>query len=286
MKTILIATDFSESATHAVSYGYYLAQQIKANIILCNAITVPAEMPKSRLVVWPMDTYDSLLNTSISEITQLKGILELIDPSNDFHPVISCVNEEGTLSEVVQNVSNNQDVDLVIMGTHKRLGISCFMLGDHTRSMIDNVKGLILFIPIVAKIQSISKIAYAADFKHPKEGLASFNIILSLARVLDAKIILTHIYNEKHNSPDFHNWAKQSLINLQKSSDYDAITYKFLPHEEVEQGLSVFCEQEDVDLLAMVHRPYNLIGSIISGSKTKKVAKSISIPLLVLPVNY
>jgi nucleotide-binding universal stress UspA family protein len=51
MKTFLVATDFSANARHAAEYGYSIAKQIKANIILCNAVIVPAEMPQSGLVV-------------------------------------------------------------------------------------------------------------------------------------------------------------------------------------------------------------------------------------------
>jgi len=39
MKTILLATDFSESSKDAARYGYALACQIKANVLLANAMT-------------------------------------------------------------------------------------------------------------------------------------------------------------------------------------------------------------------------------------------------------
>ena len=46
MKKILIATDFSANAKHAAEYGYTIASQVKAGIILCNTFIVPAEMPR------------------------------------------------------------------------------------------------------------------------------------------------------------------------------------------------------------------------------------------------
>ena len=285
MKTILITTDFSEGATHAANYGYQLAQQLKANIVLGNAVTVPAEMPQAGLSVWPMHSYESLLQASIDDSHQLKSDLESFSVVADFRPLISCVNEEGTIQEVVESITTTQKIDLIVMGTHGSRGLNSFLLGNHTRSMIDEAKQPILFIPPAAKIKKVKKIAFAADFKHPKEDLVSFYSVLSLARLLDAEIVLTHIYNEKHNTPEYHNWAKQSLIELRESSNYDAITYKFLQDDETESGLTLLCEQENVGLLAMVHRPHNFFDTLINGSKTQKMAEHISIPLLVLPVN-
>jgi hypothetical protein len=48
MKTILFPTDFSENAKHAIRYGYYLSRQIKADIVLCNAVIIPAEATAGR----------------------------------------------------------------------------------------------------------------------------------------------------------------------------------------------------------------------------------------------
>ena len=49
MKTVVIATDFSDNAKHAAEYGYALATQFKADIVLCNAFIVPAEVPDARV---------------------------------------------------------------------------------------------------------------------------------------------------------------------------------------------------------------------------------------------
>lgn len=285
MKTILIATDFSDVATHAVNYGYQLALQIKANIVLCNAVTVPAKLPQAGLLVWPMDSCESLLQASIDDLNQLKLNFDSFKVPTDFRPYISCFNEEGTIQAVVKSLTDTQIIDLIILGTHRSQGLSSFMLGNQTRSMINEANQPILLIPPAAKIKKVKKIAFAADFKHPKQDLSSFYAVLTLAKLLDAEIVIIHIYNEKHNTPEYQNWAKQSLTELWESSDYDAITYKYLQNDETESGLNLLCNQENVGLLVMVHRPHNFLDSLINGSKTQKMAEHISIPLLVLPVN-
>jgi nucleotide-binding universal stress UspA family protein len=114
MKTILFATDFSANARHAAEYGYSLAKLIRANIILCNAIIVPAEMPQAGLVVWPMEESDMLLIDSTKELQQLKTHLENADRGQGFKPGIVCKNESGAMTDVVQSVISNDLVDLVV----------------------------------------------------------------------------------------------------------------------------------------------------------------------------
>ena len=66
MKKILIATDFSANAAHAAKYGYAIASQIKADVVLCNAFIVPAEVPQAGMLVWPQLEYDELVESSAS----------------------------------------------------------------------------------------------------------------------------------------------------------------------------------------------------------------------------
>ena len=64
MKKILIATDLSANAKNAAKYGYSLAVDIKANLVLYNAFIVPAELPESAIIAWPKFEYEELLKVS------------------------------------------------------------------------------------------------------------------------------------------------------------------------------------------------------------------------------
>ena len=72
MKKLLIATDFSHNANHAAVYGYYLAKQLRANITVCNAFIVPAEVPQAGVVVWPMDDFNTISKTILDELEAVK----------------------------------------------------------------------------------------------------------------------------------------------------------------------------------------------------------------------
>ena len=60
MKNLLIATDFSVNANHAAGYGYFLASQLKEDIILCNTFFLPADVHQSSMIAWHLVEYDEL----------------------------------------------------------------------------------------------------------------------------------------------------------------------------------------------------------------------------------
>jgi len=282
MKTILLPTDFSANAKHAAEYGYRLAKQIKANVMLCNAVIVPAEMPQAGFIAWPMEEYDVLMDESADELRKLKAVLA--DDKDAFKPLISCFNEVGSTADVVNSIIAKKKIDLVVMGTHGRTGLSGFLLGNHSRMLIDSITKPLLLVPAQAPETSVKKIAFATDFKQPEKDLESIYDLIPLAKSLNAEILLTHIYDGKDQSPEFRKWIKHFLAELSDKADYPHIYYRLVKNDLAEKGLDWLCEHGEVDMLAMVHRPHNFFDNLLKGSCTQKMAAHISIPLLVFPV--
>jgi nucleotide-binding universal stress UspA family protein len=281
MKTLLIPTDFSPNAKHAVEYGYKLAKQIKANVVLCNAVVVPAEMPQAGFIAWPMDEYDLLIDESTEELKKLKAGLG--HDKDAFTPLISCFNEVGTTADIVNGLIAKKNIGLVVMGTHGSYGLSSFLFGNHTRILIDTITKPLLLVPPQAPGMPIKKIAFAADFKQPENDLGSVYELIPLAKALNAEILITHIYDGKDQSPEFHKWITNFLTDLSNKADYPHIYYRLVRNDYAEEGLDWLCKHGQIDMLAMVHRPHTFFDSILKGSYTQKMATRITIPLLVFP---
>lgn len=283
MKTLLVATDFSANASHAVEYGYNLAKHIKANIILCNAVIVPAEMPQSGLVVWPMDQSDELLTDSIKELQHLKKYLETADLETGFKPGITFKNQSGMVTDVVQTLISNEQVDLLVMGTHGSSGLSQFLLGNHSSNMINNTTKPLMLISPETQVLPVKKIAFATDFTHPESDLESLYHLIPLAKLLHAEILLTHIYNEQIPSPELKKIIEHFMIEVSNKANYPHIYYRSVKNSHMETGLSWLCEHGQVDMLVMVHRPHSFFYKLLKSSHCEKMAGHIAVPLLVFP---
>ena len=283
MKTILFATDFSANARHAAEYGYNLAKLIKANIILCNAVIVPAEMPQAGLVAWPMEESDMLLMDSTRELQQLKTHLENADHEEGFKPGITCKNESGVVTDVVQSVITNDLVDLVVMGTHGSSGLSQFLLGNHSRNMIDTATKPLMLISPETPVLPVKKIAFATDFIHMESDLKCLYHLIPLAKSFNAEILLTHVHSEQAPSAELKDQIEQFMVQVSNKANYPHIYYRSLKNSHVETGLGWLCEHGQIDMLVMIHRPHSFFYKLLRSSHCEKMAGHIAVPLLIYP---
>jgi nucleotide-binding universal stress UspA family protein len=279
MKKFLFPTDFSANAKHALDYGYSLAKQVKANIIICNAVIEPAEVPQSGLVSWPLEESELLLEDSSHELRLLREHLEGKEETISFNPIVTCRNEAGTLMDMVNHLGHDLDIGLVIVGTHGSSGLTTLLLGNHSRQMIDEITRPLLLVPPAAPILPIKKIAFATDFKNPSKDLECIYTLITLARPLNAEILITNIFDEDEHVAE---WFMNELVN---KANYPHIYYRVIEASHTVAGLDWLCEHGDIDMLAMVHRSHNFIDSLFRRSQTQKMANHIPIPLLVFPVN-
>lgn len=284
MKTLLIATDFSAGAKHAAEYGYQMARKLMTNIVLCNAIIVPAEIPQAGMIVWPMEEYDLLKQDSDRELKLLKQHLEEADHGG-FHPSVSCINSSGTVVSVINDFIEEHKIDLVVMGTHVSGGLSQLLLGNHAENMIDAAKVPVLLVPPGAAVSDCTKIAFATDFRQPASDLENIYSLIPMAKFLNAEILIAHVNREHFPQPEFEKVNKDFFTQISNKANYSRIYYTILNEDRTENGLDWLCEHEQIGMLAMVHRSRSFIGSLLAGSHTKKMARHIGIPLLVIPEN-
>lgn len=282
MKNLLIATDFSHQARHAAEYGYNLAKQLKLNVLLCNALIVPAEVPQAGLVVWPMEEQDILQEGSTSELQRLKAHLEITDHTDKFRPCITYSNEIGSVGDVV-NGQLTDKTNLVVMSTHSEDFLGTLLVGNHSKSMIDQTRQLLLLVPPTAKVKPVRKIAFATDFVALDENVEAIYKLIPLAKLLNAEILVTHVHHDKEQSPELLQWLREFLVELSNCAGYPHIYYRIIENTNTEEGLDWLCAHGDIDILAMLHGKYDFIDRILYGSHTQKMADHIQIPLLVIP---
>lgn len=281
MKTFLVATDFSATAQHAAGYAYAFAKQVNADLLICNAVIVPAEVPMASAMVWPIDECENLLENSLAELKKLKSNLELSDVTGSYKPQVRCFNEAGTLNDIVGQLVASQKVRLTIIGTHGTRGLNQFILGNHSRDFINHTTTPLLLVPGDAPARAVRRIAFAADFKKPDQDLAAIYSLIELARTLNAEILLTYVCDTTYESPEFQAWINQFIADLSSKSDYTPIFYRIIRNKHVVLGLDWLCEHGQIDMLAMVHRSKSFMENLFRGSHTQRMAQHIPVPLLV-----
>lgn len=283
MKTIVIATDFSEGSKDTASYGYHLARQVRSNVMLCHAIIIPAEIPQAGMVFWQDEEYELLLNDSATALLELKEVLDNSLPATGFRPVISCKSQPGIMADVVKALAGLPDIVLIVSGTHQGGAFSNLLLGNHASNLLDSSDKPVLLVAPGATFRPVKKIAYATEFKDPENDLQHIYQLVYWAKQLNAEVLLVHICNEKRKSPALKEKIADYLIGISNNADYPNIYYRLINSERVDEGLDWICDHGQIDMLAMVHQQRNLFGELFAHSHTKQMAGHLQLPLLVFP---
>ena len=282
MKNLLLLTDFSATADNAVSYGYQLAKEIKANVLLCNVVDIPAQIPQFETLVMPLPGYDYSLSDNEKELNKISERLEHQGPHADFRPVITCIEEAGRLSDVVTNLTQRHSIDLVIMGIHVNKGIIEWALGNHVNELIDLTKIPVLVIPKNSRYKKIRKMALAAN--HNNKELNAVSLISKLAKKLNAELFLFRVLDDQHGKEEI--MAERGLLTeIKKLTGEVKFSVRTAVNGSVEKQLRSLSKVEHIDLLMMIHQHKSLLSDLVLGSHSRKMAGITDLPLLVVPEN-
>jgi nucleotide-binding universal stress UspA family protein len=280
MKTILVPTDFSESAKNAALYAAHVAKAIDAKITLCHAIKVPMDAAYAAQVAWPLEDYDTLTAEADVELKQLAATLqaEVMAPHAtkiDTHCGV------GDVSDVVRNLLSYQKCLMTVMGMSGAGAVSRFFLGSNTEDMIGKANGPVLLIPAHAAFKAVKKIAFATDLSYGDVEL--IHVTASLAAYFNAEILIAHVTIDDYGKGEERVAIDNFLNEVTCKANYPAIYYRHIKNGSVNDGLKWLCDNAMVDMLVMVHRKVSSVDQLFGSSHTKKTAHYIEIPLMVLP---
>jgi nucleotide-binding universal stress UspA family protein len=122
---ILAPTDFSESSKQAVTCAYELAQTFGAKLILLNV----AELPVYPVEVFPPSTEGTTLLDNLEDRARL-DLAQLLPKGENARVEVICQAVPGTPYCKIIEVAEAAKVDLIVMATHGRTGLSHLVMGS------------------------------------------------------------------------------------------------------------------------------------------------------------
>ncbi|MBL8914559.1 MAG: universal stress protein [Archangium sp.] len=129
-RTILIATDFSEQAEKATTYGLELARAFGARVHLVHTWAVS--------FVSSADLPTAVPATFIDDVA--KGAQQALDEALKRHQAagvtLTGAAAYGDARDVVVDTARQMGADLIIVGTHGRRGVRRALLGSVAESVV------------------------------------------------------------------------------------------------------------------------------------------------------
>lgn len=281
MKTNPSPTNFTSNATHIAEYGYQLAKQLKANVILCNTESIPGEAAEAGIVVWPVEEGYGLSDGYQEELELLKAHLNQLNPDGEFRPGVTFVNQSGITKFIVNTIARTQNIDFVLISKPGSNGLSTFFLGNNGKNMIKSLVKARILVPPLARTAPIRKIAFAIDLKNTESDLEAVDKLIPFAKELNAEILITHIHTKNDTSPNFDGYMAHFLTKVSNDPACPNIFYRTTNFDSLEKGLNWLCEYGQVDMLAMHTLQGSFFHSLSNQSYNEKMVNTLPVPLLV-----
>jgi nucleotide-binding universal stress UspA family protein len=269
MKTILIATDFSESASNAADYAVKLAKQYNFNIILLYVFHIPVVATEAPVVVMSMDELEKINMSSLKEYEkQLRA-------KHQLNSAIECIVRPGFVNDEISEIVKERSVDLVVMGITGAGKFKELLIGSNTTKVVRNIDCPTLIVPENASYNGINTIAFACDFEETKEQ--TLHQLKSFIEIANSKLLVLNVVDPSKEIQD----EKLSGIKLDIFENV-AHSIHFQEDGDLVHAINKFIDENKVDILIMIPHKHNVFERIFNQSNTKKMVFHSHVPILAI----
>lgn len=264
LKNILVATDFSKSATNALVYAINLAQQINAKLYVLHVKDIK-------------DTESRLSDIKIEEkfAAIRHDFLFLRNIETKF------ITEEGPIAEVIIKEAKSNHIDLAVIGVKGASGIREGSFGSITAKVIDHMPCAVICVPANCRVLSFEKVLIAVDFNHPL-NLPALYVISFIAEAFSTQI---KILNVQYNNDTDDEQTTKEMLKLKDLFKYSMLDFHSFSAEadKIVKGISNYALENTIDLITVFHLINNR-GQPFKRSKSKQLALTSQLPLLIIPM--
>ena len=276
MNTILFPIDFSPASINALEYGIELNKNIKSKIILFHSYFIPIPVSEAPIAM-PSDL--SIKNEAAESLNSIVIKYRKLFPEMTFNSnlVEGFANDE-IISEIIKT-----KCDLVIMGMKEISVLKHFFIGSNTTKVLEKSTCPVLVVPENSRMKRIKKIIFAANY-----GIDDFNNVnelISFAKIFDSEIILLHISDNSENLAFDYNQLGEFKNKIYEESGFDKISFKVFENENTYEGINLYLEEINADLLSISTRYRTFIQNIFQSNLTKKMVYHTQLPILVFHTN-
>ena len=285
MKTILVPTDFSETANQALKVAVELSKKHGSKLILLHMLEIGKHLLPDNMIL-TNDVQPSKLTHS-NDLPEAIFYMKLAQKR--FADVRELPFMEGVeYTEAVQNhldfkgvieTANKHNTDLLVMGSHGTSGLEEVFVGSNTEKMVRYSNIPVLVIKDDSDAFKLDHVVFASDFT--EEAIEPFKKASKLFEVLGAKLKLIYVNTPGDyfmSSAEMRTQVKSFLNKTDQTDLVEEVT--FVSDYSVEKGILNFASQNDVDAIAVATHGRTGISHFLSGSISEDIANHSVKPVI------
>lgn len=294
-KRILFPTDFSPCANTALAHALFQAEAYGADLHILHSVHWE-EQHTSKGMPEP----DTIMK-EMQKVAQVR-LQEMLEthPEKTFKIVEKCMIGPTPVDVITDYIAEN-NIGLVVMGTHGRRGISHFLLGSVAEELARTVSCPVITVRDKGEhtdLTAIRRVLAPVDFS--VQSRHSLHRARQFAKLHGAELYLLnviHEFDQGFGSVDsgfeLLNEVMPKLVEKQKRdliAFYKDITGEDVPHHtnvmigKAAWRISDFAKRNDIDYIVMGTHGYGGFNHLILGSVTERVIRTSPCPVYTMKV--
>jgi nucleotide-binding universal stress UspA family protein len=277
MTKILVPFDFSEQAQNALNFSTAIAAKFdNVHIEVLHVMEIPASSTMGTMgggeMMPDMENqifFIELMNRRKIQIEELKA--KYADSDFTFSANIKLGNAFKGISESI----NEENPDLVIMGSKGSSGVEEVLIGSNTEKVVRTATCPVITIKSAVDPKDLKKIVFASDFR--EDNVAIADRMKRLQHLLGAELYFVVI-----NTPGNFETSRESIKRIRAFAnkfDFNNVTAEIYNSISEETGIIEFAEDINADLIAMITHGRTGFLHLITGSIAEDVVNHAKRPV-------
>ncbi len=279
MKKILVPTDFSSCANNALDFAIQSASYMPLEIHVLHAFEAGQDLYTDYMGL-NKEFRLSLMSETQEKLEELKTKVKETSGIT-LYTHLSIL----SLTESVLEVSEELNIDLIIMGTLGASGLKEKIIGSRTASLIGKIHLPVLVIPHLYKWKKPEKFLLATNQFENEPAILDFLFEAVDLFMAQMQVI---VFNDEENEDTFTILDQIRKLPpyetlLKKQYHQDTLTTTPLFGNRFEENLQEYIRKNEIDILAMITYPRKFWDRLFHPSVTKRMSYHTQIPLLAIP---
>lgn len=280
MKKLLVLTDFTANATHAETAALHLAVRLGDGVLLYHTLPYIPLIPNDSGGPYMAATAGMLFEDSKERLMQEADKLREIAVMTPGQAVsIEEKNGEGRLGDVINELTADPEIEMVIMGGRSGGALEHIFSGSDTSVIIRKALKPVLIIPAHMAWDIPHNLVFATDF-----GIADIpavSYLKELSSRLEFTLHTVHIVRQSEVVTEIG--AEVAFLEYLHEQQ---LNYTQVFAGNVHEGLRKYCDEQGAALLAMTHDQHSFISRLFRQSESMAAITDQTLPVLVFPPGF
>ncbi len=271
MISVLVPTDFSKNAYHALKYAVSMINGKSIHVILLNTYQL---LPSTSEMFISID--DILLKNSEKGLSKEIESVKTEFPNKNFSYDLISLN--GSLKHGINQVIKEHNVDIVMMGTSGATGLEKLFIGSNASDIIKAIGKPVLILPDEESIKKLDKIVLAIDYKESVDSKMMESLRI-MASINNSHIHIISIVLEGKSEEIMKISNRAAICNELKNFSH---SYNLIEGSNVVESINNFVLQNKANMLAVIPHKVGFFESFFHKSVSKELVLRAQIPMMAM----